>query len=53
MNKYCTVNDIYNMSDHLPLCMYINLPVNIMYFSDSRYFVLNPKWSSANELILY
>ena len=28
VNKYCNVNDIDNMSDHLPLCMYINLPVN-------------------------
>ena len=35
VNKYYTVNDIDNMSDHLPLCVYINLPVNIMYFSDS------------------
>ena len=35
VNKYCTVNDIDIMSDHLPLCMYINLPVNIMYFNDS------------------
>ena len=32
VNNYCTVNDIDTMSDHLPLCMYIHLPVNIMYF---------------------
>ena len=52
MNNYCTVNDIDNMSDHLPLCMDIHLPVNIMYFTDSQYFVPKPKWSSANELML-
>ena len=40
------------MFDHLPLCMYINLPVNIMYFSDSLYCMPKPKWSSANELML-
>ena len=44
----CTVNDIDNMSDHLPLCMYIYLPVNIMYFNDSQYFMPKPKSSSAN-----
>ena len=52
VNNYCTVNDIDNMSDHLPLCMDIHLPVNIMHFNDSQYFVPKPKWSSANELML-
>ena len=32
VNNYCIVNNIDNMSDHLPLCMYSHLPVNIMYF---------------------
>ena len=42
VNNYCTVNDIDNMSDHLPLCMYIHLPVNIMYlilFLSCRYTI--------------
>ena len=30
VNKYCTVDDIDNVSDHLPLCMYIDLPVNCL-----------------------
>ena len=52
VNNYCTVNDIDNMSDHLPLCMYINIPVNIIYFNHSRYCMPKPKWSYANDLIL-
>ena len=52
VKNYCTVNDIDNISDHLHLCMYIHLPVNIMYFNDTRYFVPKSKWSSANELML-
>ena len=40
------------MTGHLPLCMYIHLLVDIMYFNDSRYFVPKPKWSSTNELML-
>ena len=39
VNNHCTVNDIDNMSDHLPLCMDIHLPVNIMYFNDSIFCV--------------
>ena len=38
-----------NMSDHLPLCMYINLRVNINYSSDYRYCMFKPKWFSENE----
>ena len=53
VNKYCTVNYMDNMSDHLPLCMYINLRVNINYSSDYRYCMFKPKWSSENEDFFY
>ena len=42
VNNYCTVNDIDNMSDHLPLGMYINLPVNIMFLMTLNILCLNP-----------
>ena len=43
VNKYCTVDDIDNMSDHLPLCMYIDLPVNCLQFTETKpIFSLNP-----------
>ena len=38
VNKYCTVDDIDNMSDHLPLCMYIDLPVNCLQFTETKHF---------------
>ena len=41
VNKYITFNDVDNMSHHLPLCMYINLPINMMYVHDVRQFIPN------------
>ena len=38
VNKYCTVDDIDNISDHLLLCMYIDLPVNCLQFTETKHF---------------
>ena len=56
VNKYCTVDDIDNMSDHLPLhvhvCMYNDLPVNYLQFTETKYFLPKPKWYSADADII-
>ena len=37
------------MSDHLPLCMYIDLPVNCLQFTETKHFLPKPKWYSADS----
>ena len=49
VNKYCTVNDIDNMSDHLPIVMHMSLPVNSTFYSDAWQFVTKHKWSALNK----
>ena len=53
INKYTIINDVDNMSDHLPVCIHVNLPVNNMYFSDTRQFIPKPKWYSINDELLH
>ena len=49
VNKYCTMDDVDNMSDHLPVVMHNSLPVNSTFYSDVRQFIPKPKWSALTE----
>ena len=49
VNKYCTMDDVDNMSDHLPIVMHTSLPVNSTFYSDVRQFIPKPKWSALTE----
>ena len=49
VNKYCTMDDVDNMSDHLPIVMHMSLPVNSTFYSDVRQFIPKPKWSALTE----
>ena len=40
------------MSDHLPLCMYIDLPVNCLQFTETKHFFPKPKWYCADSDII-
>ena len=52
VNKYCTADDIDNMSDHLPLCMYIDLSINCLQFTETKHFFPKPKWYCADSDII-
>ena len=52
INKYTTIDDLDNMSDHLPLCLSIDLPVCDIHFNDTRHFQSKPKWNSASSNML-
>ena len=43
VNKHCTIDDVENRSDHLPLCMDISLPVDVNIVQESRQLEPKPK----------
>ena len=43
------MDDVDNMSDHLPIVMHMSLPVNSTFYSDVRLFIPKPKSSAITE----
>ena len=52
VNRYSNLNNVDTMLDHLPLCVYINLPINIVYVHDVRQFIPKLKWTTVNDGML-
>ena len=43
------MDDVDNMSDHLPIVMHMSLSVNSTFYSDVRQLIPKPKWSALTE----
>ena len=52
VNKHCTIDDVENRSDHLPLCMDISLPVGVNIVQESRQFQPKPKWHATTPAMI-
>ena len=52
INKHSTIDDVDNMSDHIPLCLQLSLPITIRHIEDTRQFEPKPKWHVVSPTML-
>lgn len=49
VSKCYVVDDINNISDHLPVCINVNMDISKLHESEERKYIPKPKWDTATE----
>ena len=52
INKHCILEDLENMSNHVPLCIELRLPVDTNLLAESRQFEPKPKWHATTPTMI-
>ena len=52
VTNVCVMNDVENQSDHLPISLSINLPIEKVQIINERNFISKPKWFVADFAML-